>query len=161
VVAGGNGNAINNNHIYDNWRNGVRLLHVPAPLRGETDPRKNGDNSHRNRMRGNFMGVRSDGTRDPNGYDPSSNPNDHGDGYGDFWWDEQGDDNCWENNRGPGGAQATSFQFPLACPAEPTSEEGDPQKVASQASCAAWDPQDPVLDDPPGCDWFTRPPEPK
>ena len=150
VIAGGNGNAINNNHIYDNWRNGARLFHVPAPLRGEDNPKKNGDNSHRNRFRGNKMGVRPDGTRDPNGSDPDpSNPDDHGDGFGDFWWDEQGDDNCWENNRGPGGAQATSFRFPLACPAEPTSEEGDAQKVASQASCAAWDPQDPVLDDPP------------
>jgi hypothetical protein len=35
---------------------------------------------------------------------------------------------------------------------------GNPAKTASQATCATWDPND--NPDPPGCDWFTRPPEP-
>ncbi len=36
---------------------------------------------------------------------------------------------------------------------------GDQAKLASQASCATWDPYE--NPDPPGCDWFTRPPEPQ
>jgi hypothetical protein len=164
MIGGGNGNVITNNHIFDNWRNGVRLLWVPASARGEEDPSKEFDTSHQNRFIGNQMGVRPGGARDPNGYDPDPlNPNDHGDGYGDFWWDEEGRKNCWKGNRGPGGDPATSFEFTLACPAPSflPNGEGDPVKTASQAPCASWDPQSPVLDDPPGCDWFNTPPEPK
>ncbi len=32
-------------------------------------------------------------------------------------------------------------------------------KTASQAMCSTWDPF--TNPDPPGCDWFTRPEEPK
>jgi hypothetical protein len=35
---------------------------------------------------------------------------------------------------------------------------GNPAKTASQATCATWDPYE--NPDPPGCDWFDRPPEP-
>jgi hypothetical protein len=108
MIGGGNGNGITGNHIYDNWRNGVRLLRVPAFLRGEDDPTKTYDTSHQNRFIDNRMGVRPDGRRDPNGYDRNPlNPNDHGDGYGDFWWDEEGNGNCWKGNRAPGGSEPT------------------------------------------------------
>jgi hypothetical protein len=36
---------------------------------------------------------------------------------------------------------------------------GNPAKTSSQATCSTWDPFN--NPDPPGCDWFTRPKEPK
>jgi hypothetical protein len=148
-IFGGNGNIIRNNHIYDNWRDGSKLLWVPANFRGETDPAKEVDTSFDNTYRDNKMGVRPDGTRDPNGND--------------FWWDEQGKGNCWSANAGPGGATPTdNVLAPLpGCPGSSAFSPGDPTKTASQAPCAAWDPQDDVMKDPPGCDWFERPPEPR
>jgi hypothetical protein len=152
VIAGGNGNRVRNNWFFDNWRNGVRLFWVPAAARGDTSANQY-DTSNNNRFAGNRTGVRPTGVRDPNGDDPSK-------GYADFWWDEEGVGNCWQGNRGPGGAQPTTNGFPLACPVEtPPPHQGDPAKIASQATCASWDPQ--TNTDPPGCDWFTRPPEPK
>ena len=32
--------------------------------------------------------------------------------------------------------------------------------LATQATCSQWNPYDPALQDPPGCDWFVVPPEP-
>ena len=52
------------------------------------------DTSNKNRYDDNKVGVRPDGTRDPNGVD--------------FWWDEEGSGNCWQGNTGPGGAKPTS-----------------------------------------------------
>ncbi len=155
LIAGGNGNRVRENRIYDNWRNGLRLLYVPALARGEDDATKQRDTSHRNRIVDNLMGVRPGGGRDPNGQDPSK-----GDGYADFWWDEQGDRNCWGANKGPGGRKPVDNGFPQECPATtPWRLTGQPDKTASQASCASWDPE--TNPDPPGCDWFNRPPEPK
>jgi hypothetical protein len=45
-----------------------------------------------------------------------------------------------------------------ACPGTDTERPGNQAKLASQASCATWDPYE--NPDPAGCDWFTRPPEP-
>ena len=93
------------------------------------------------------MGVRPDGARDPNGND--------------FWWDEEGRGNCWTGNTGPAGAAPTSnvvLGLP-DCPARACCCPASPAKTASQATCSTWDPYD--NPDPPGCDWFTRPEEPK
>ena len=46
------------------------------------------------------------------------------------------------------------------CPGLPGHTETTPEKLALLAPCGSWDPQDDLLQDPPGCDWFTRPPEP-
>src|SRR5215207_1276605 len=155
-IFGGNGDIVRDNWIYDNWRDGVKLLHIPAAFRGE--PEKGIDTSFDNTFADNMMGVRPDGARDPNGND--------------FWWDEQGRGNCWSGNKGPGGAEPTSNvpavpATPLApavgglppCPGSSTYMPGDTAKLASQATCATWDPA--TNTDPPGCDWFTRPPEPR
>jgi hypothetical protein len=155
-IFGGNGDVVRGNWIYDNWRDGVKLLHVPAAFRGEPD--KGIDTSFDNTFADNMMGVRPDGTRDPNGND--------------FWWDEQGRGNCWSGNKGPGGAEPTSNvpvvpATPLTprlgglppCPGPSTYSQGNVEKTSSQATCATWNPTDNT--DPPGCDWFTRPPEPQ
>jgi hypothetical protein len=144
-IFGGNGDIVRDNHIYDNWRDGVKLLWVPAAFRGE--PEKGIDTSFDNTFAGNRMGVRPDGTRDPNGND--------------FWWDEQGRGNCWSGNTGPAGGEPSSnmlLGLP-ACPGATVFSPGMPQKTASQATCATWDPYE--NPDPPGCDWFTRPQEPR
>jgi hypothetical protein len=44
------------------------------------------------------------------------------------------------------------------CPNDAPYSPGNTAKLASQASCATWDPYE--NSDPPGCDWFDRPPEP-
>lgn len=152
LIAGGNGNIARNNYIFDNWRNGIMLHYVPAILRGSdsTGQSENTgnpfDTSHRNRFTGNRMGMRPDGTADPNGTD--------------FWWDEEGADNCWSRNIPADGAEITSDPATLpGCPAGSIFSTGHPIKDATLAPCATWNPQDST--DPPGCDWFTQPPEPK
>jgi hypothetical protein len=156
LIAGGNGNIVRDNDVYDNWRSGFRLFWVPAALRGDNDPSKTYDTSNSNRYTTNRMGVRPDGTRDPNGTD------------GDFWWDEEGTGNCWQDNTGFGGAAITTMPgYPIAsipttlpgCPGGNIFSPGNPARVASQVTCATWNPTDQT--DPPGCDWFTRPQEPQ
>ena len=165
LIAGGNGNVVKNNFFFDNWRNGVRLLWVPAAVRGEPDLAKQRDTSNHNRFVGNQMGFRPSGVRDPNGNDPNAGrPTQKGDGYADFWWDQEGAGNCWRGNRGPGGRAPTTNGFRFACPVTaPPTPAGDPAKTGSQASCAAWDPNPgPTYNpDPTGCDWFRTPPEPR
>ena len=150
LIAGGNGNIVRNNRIYDNWRDGTKLFFVPASFRGEGEDGI--DTSFENEHTGNQMGVAQDGSRAPNGND--------------FWWDEQGYGNCWSGNAGPNGSEPTA-NFVLAlhgCPGLPPGPPpapGNPAKTASQGPCAAWDPQDEALQDPPGCDWFETPPKPE
>jgi hypothetical protein len=153
LIAGGNGNIARNNYFYDNWRQGIMLLWVPTAFRGEdstgqsiNDPANQYDTSNKNEFSSNSMGVRPDGTRDPNGVD--------------FWWDEEGAGNCWSGNKGPGGAAVTADPATLpACPTGSAFSMGRPEKQAPNVPCASWNPVDNT--DPPGCDWFTQPAEPK
>ena len=143
LIAGGNGNIVRNNIVFDNWRNGFQLFFVPSEARGE--PGKGIDTSHDNRFTGNRMGVRPDGRPSPNGKD--------------FWWDEQGKGNCWEGNQAARGKQLKSEPASLpACPGSPVSLPPHP-RLATQAPCATWNPEDNT--DPAGCDWFTTPPRPQ
>lgn len=153
LIAGGNGNIARNNYFYDNWRQGIMLLWVPTALRGDdstgqsiNDSSNQYDTSNKNAFENNSMGFRPDGTRDPNGVD--------------FWWDEEGAGNCWSGNKGPGGAAVTSDPATLpACPDGSAFTPGRPEKQAPNVPCATWDPM--TNTDPPGCDWFTQPSEPK
>jgi hypothetical protein len=146
LIAGGNGNIVRRNRFWDNWRGGVRLLYVPATFRGESDPDKTFDTSNANQFTDNVFDEGPDGTRDPNGTS--------------FWWDEEGARNCWAGNRGFHGAPVTSDPAMLpGCPVGSLFTPGNVAKTLSQASCSTWDPMDNT--DPPGCDWFTRPPEPQ
>ncbi|HEV2873894.1 MAG TPA: right-handed parallel beta-helix repeat-containing protein [Thermoleophilaceae bacterium] len=83
MIAGGNGNEIRGNRIWDNWRRGTMLFQVPDALSGSS-----GTNSvsHRNRQHDNVMGLAPNGDRVPNGVD--------------FWWDDAPaqEDNCWFDN---------------------------------------------------------------
>ena len=97
----------------------------------------------------------------------------------DFWWDEEeGQDcieeqpgcvdtdtqygNCWAGNVGFDGQAYTSDPPALllpACPGLDVFRPGNSAKQATLVPCATWHPID--NPDPPGCDWFTTPPEPQ
>jgi hypothetical protein len=157
LIGGGNRNIIRNNRIWDNWRAGVMQFWVPSAFRG-SDPTGQSENSgpaydaqtdtsNGNRMEANVMSVNRAGLRDANGND--------------FWWDEEGSENCWTANQAGAGNAITSDPALLPdCPGSSVHLEINPAKFAALAPCATWDPQDDLLQDPPGCDWFTLPPEP-
>src|SRR4051794_22724052 len=110
-IAGGNHDQVRDNYFYDNWRRGTMLFSVPdflvcGPAAGGNmlagcDP--NGQTtSYNNSHYDNHMGVRPDGTADPNGTD--------------FWWDPYPNTtgNCWWANKPASGAAIT--QSPLVPP---------------------------------------------
>jgi hypothetical protein len=139
-VVGGNDNLFEDNWIYDNWRRGTMLVTVPGPASEPPQPESN-PTSHRNVYRLNHMGVSPSGERLPNGVD--------------FWWDEAGNGNCWEQNTGP---KITSDPSQLeTCPGRQLSvpNMGNPQKQAVLASCATWPEESSAA-----CDWFGSPPPP-
>jgi len=143
ILYGVNDNLISNNNIYDNWRSGVRLFWVPASIRGENDPAKQMDTSNGNKFIHNQLGY-DDGKRQPNGVD--------------FFWDENGKDNCWADNRAPGGRITSDPASLPGCQAGLPFQQGNFAKLAAEAPCAEWDPE--TMPDPPGCTWFTTPSKP-
>jgi hypothetical protein len=168
-IAGGNRDIVRNNWVWNNWRDGFRLLHVPAAFRNQ--PEKGIDTSFDNHFTGNHMGVTPGGRRAPNGQD--------------FWWDEQGKGNCWGGNVAAPGRKITSDPpssagggslpkppvsiggvVPIAvltlpsCPdPSPVSRPGKSSKLAGEAACVTWDPD--TNPNPPMCTWFTTPARPK
>jgi hypothetical protein len=175
LIAGGNANKVEENYIFDNWRRGTMLHWVPATLRGEEDTGKTYDTSANNQYLRNCMSSRPfdleavdfsvcEGTQDLNGVD--------------FWWDEEeGNDcieeqpgcvdndtqfgNCWSGNVGfdgqPFSSDPPEILLPV-CPGLDIFRPGNSEKQATLVPCATWHPID--NPDPPGCDWFTTPPEP-
>jgi hypothetical protein len=61
-IAGGNNNNISGNRIYDNWRRGSMLIHVPDSLSDEKKTTVN-STSHRNRYHDNVMGIAPNGSK--------------------------------------------------------------------------------------------------
>lgn len=144
IVAGGNANLFSRNHIYDNWRYGAIQFWVPAALRGDEEPNEQYDTSHFNRYIGNKMGISSAGESLPNGLD--------------FWWDEEGAGNCWQENvGGEDGISSDPSELPV-CDQTPIFSPGNTSKTASIAPCAAWTPEN---NHPPGCDWISKPERPE
>ncbi len=106
-LAGGNENVVRNNNFWDNWRRGIMLFAVPdatvcGPILGDTETPVPGctltgiSTSYNNKFYGNTMGVAPGGAAKPNGVD--------------MWWDAfpTNTGNCWWNNKGPGGKNATA-----------------------------------------------------
>lgn len=165
MIAGGNHNLVEDNLIYDNWRTGVMLFWVPTILRESPSepgdfPSTIEDNqdqfevSHDNWFRKNEMGESPDGLIQPNGTD--------------FWWDDQGGGNCWEDNKSTatedGTPTSNSPHTNRNLTTLPTCDEpsvdlpSNAVKSAGIAPCAAYDRED--QPNPPGCDWFETPAEP-
>jgi hypothetical protein len=150
VIAGGNWNLMEKNHVWDNWRAGYMLIAVPAAIRNEPD--KGFDTSHFNRYVNNFMSVTPRGKLDLNGVD--------------FWWDDQGEGNCWQGNKtAKDWAITTNTMYPNGLPdcdsGGSVMVPSNPYKTGQIAACATYDRDDPELRDPPGCDFFDTPEEPK
>ena len=141
VFAGGNGNIVRDNWIYDNWRYGAMLFWVPAFIRGVDDPALQNDTSHSNQYVGNRMGRTPGGMRAPNGLD--------------FWWDEEGSGNCWEGN---GTVRSDPARLPACSPPAPFTP-ANPAKFTQLVACADWNPL--TNTDPPGCAWTRRPARPR
>jgi hypothetical protein len=162
LIAGGNSDIVRDNKIYDNWRRGTMLLAVPDAIScppGEqtcsaTNP---SSTSYDNRYYDNRMGLAPNGKEKPNGVD--------------FWWDEFPGDtgNCWFNNIGTDGTNASWTGDPQRAPVENTSVPGflpeactsgsnvgigDPAKEAMLLNCA----QVAIGDD--SCEWYVKPAKP-
>jgi len=161
-IAGGNKHQIRDNEFYDNWRRGTMLFSVPDQLicgeaaggnqQAGCDP-DGQTTSFYNSHYDNRMGIRPDGTADPNGVD--------------FWWDPYPGTvgNCWWDNRPAPGAKITSSPGPLpGCERGTRPDQsvgtGNPAQTGELLSCVAafetrnFDPNGP-------CPWFKTPPEPK
>lgn len=165
-IAGGNRHQVRNNYFYDNWRRGTMLFSVPdqlvcGPGAGGNEQAGCDPNavvpttSHYNSQYDNHMGVRPDGTADPNGTD--------------FWWDPYRGTkgNCWWNNTP---AQGVALTQSPAIPALPNCDSGknpdssiglgNDAQTAELLSCVAafetrnFDPNGP-------CPWFKTPAEPQ
>ena len=143
-IAGGNANQIRNNRIWDNWRRGTMLIHVPDSL---SDSRRTSQLStaHRNRYHDNIMGIAPNGKASPNGVD--------------FYWDEapSQQDNCWFDN-GTVTTDPPSPLMPANC--DNTSAgvtygaklSGELLPCAGSIETGSYDPAT--------CPWFRTPPRP-
>jgi hypothetical protein len=151
VIAGGNWNLLQDNTVWDNWRAGFMLISVPAVIREETDPAKAYDTSHFNKYTGNHVSLNPAGLVDLNGVD--------------FWWDDQGEGNCWELNVGANDAVTSNTMYPTGLPDCASGGSApipnNPAKTSQIAACATYDRNDPQFRDPPGCDFFDTPEEPE
>ena len=143
-IFGGNGNIVRDNYIYDNWRDGVKLLFVPAAFRGEPD--KAIDTSFDNTFADNrwACGPTACATRTATTSGGTRRAR-----------------QLLERQRRAGRRTPSSNVLTglPACPGSTVFSPGVPIKTASQATCSTWDPYE--NPDPPGCDWFTRPEEPR
>ena len=149
LIGGGNYNRIERNEFFDNWRAGAMQIYVPASLRDEPD--KEGDTSHFNRYRANRLGFAPGGVLQPNGVD--------------FWWDDQGEGNCWQDNQSNGGDVTHNAADPRGLPdCDSGGSPGVPLnaiKTSQIASCATYDRRgDDTAQDPPECDFFDPPARP-
>ncbi len=148
LIAGGNFNSTDHNWIYDNWRYGTMQFWVPAPLRDEYDPSKMYDTSNYNHSFKNHLGLTPDGEKLHNGQD--------------FWWDDQGLGNCWEDNESSRGEPTNNFTVDPGPCADGGSQvvPGLPAKDAGFLSCSQYDRSDPTWKHPPECTWFDSPEKP-
>jgi Right handed beta helix region len=141
-IAGGNGNEIRNNRIWDNWRRGAMLINVPDSFSGSS-----GTNSvsHRNRYHDNVMGRAPNGDRMPNGVD--------------FWWDDapMQEDNCWFDN-GNVTTDPPAPMMPSNCDNTSTGAtygQHFPELIGCAGSIAGGGGYDPDA-----CPWFKTPEKP-
>jgi hypothetical protein len=143
IVAGGDYDQFRDNWVYDNWQSGFILLWAPGAVRGDFSSGAQENTSNFNRFTANHLGSDRSGHRLPNGVD--------------FWWDGQGQGNCWE-------ASSSAGSDPIALPscAGPASGGGrllsDPNKLLLVAQCSNYSLADRNL--PALCGWWDTPAKP-
>lgn len=152
MIAGGNYDVIRNNKVFDQWKRGLMLFHVPEAFRHDdpstSDPNKEFDTSHWNQYIGNHFAENTLLT--PSRVEPN--------GPADLWFDDSGTGNCWSGNTSvlPGGVtEDTQAYAGTGLPSDCTADGGGPPSVAIQqashnegrigflAPCALWVPDDP------------------
>ncbi|KAA1427583.1 right-handed parallel beta-helix repeat-containing protein [Nocardioides antri] len=144
----GNHNYVDQNEVWGNYRQGFMLFWVPpALLRGDYDPLHQTDNSNHNYFTRNRMGITPGGKASPNGLD--------------FWWDDAGVGNCWQDNVAPPGAEishnATLGHLP-DCDNPSLLPISNVVKTTTLVPCAAYDRYS--NPSPAGCNWIVTPPKP-
>jgi len=143
----GNHNFISSNQVWDNWRQGFMLFWVPpALMRDDYDPTHQQDNSNFNAFTKNELGYSPRGAVKPNGMD--------------FYWDEAGQGNCWQDNLVAPGKEVTHNSVrPLPDCGNPSQWPiGDLIKTVGLLPCAVYDRYS--NPDPVGCDWLDTPEKP-
>jgi len=162
LIAGGNGDVVRDNHIWNNWRRGTMLLAVPdaiscAPGTETCSIANASSTSYGNRFYDNVVGRAPGGKARPNGVD--------------FWWDQfpTNTGNCWFNNRGPDGTNAdwtgdpqrfasagssVPGFLPEDCLSPGNVGTGAPLKEATLLNCAQ------VAIGDPSCEWYVKPAKP-
>ena len=143
----GNHNFVSSNHVWDNWRQGFMLFWVPpALMRDDYDPTHQQDNSNFNAFTKNELGYSPKGEVLPNGID--------------FFWDEAGQGNCWQDNLTAPGKEVThNYALDLPDCGNPSQWPiGNLVKTTQLIPCATYDRfSNP---DPPACDWLDTPEQP-
>jgi hypothetical protein len=144
-IAGGNGNEIRSNRIWDNWRRGTMLIYVPDSLSGGPSGGPQDSTAHRNRYHENVMGVAPGGERMPNGVD--------------FWWDEAANqrNNCWFDN-GEVTTDPPAPLMPQSCENTSAGVTYGPKLSGELLPCAGSIESDSY--DANMCPWFRTPPRP-
>jgi len=144
----GNHNYVEDNQVWDNWRQGFMLFWVPpALMREDYNPLHQTDNSNHNHFVRNRMGVSPSGDYEPNGLD--------------VWWDDAGLGNCWQDNQAAPGRKLThnaTLGYLPNCKIRSLLPISNLVKTTSLLPCAGYDrysnPQ------PRGCTWITTPSKP-
>jgi hypothetical protein len=184
IYAGMNDARVNNNYIFDNWRNGSMLFAVPDAVtsgggaEGNINPGiscpgapDNGiSTSCGNQFFSNVMGKAPPGFTFPGavdqfGADHSSGPGPHPNGT-DFWWDEffGNTGNCWFNNIGPDGTAGSITGPGTGTPPDvlpsncgTSAGNGDAAKEQYLLECSNGPDND---TGPTDCDWWRPAPRP-
>jgi hypothetical protein len=192
LYAGMNDARVHDNWIFDNWRNGAMLFSIPDAFTNgggaEGDifpgvscpgaPQNGISTSCGNRYFDNFVGRAPRGFRFPETIDMFGNAHAPDDGKrakpngNDFWWGEffpQSTGNCWFDNRGwdgseasvtgPGAAGRLPATQPQVLPSDCGTSLGsdDPAKLAYLVECGNGPDEDTGPND---CDWWTLPAPP-
>lgn len=160
VIGGGNYNVNQNNRMWDNWRYGYMLFHVPTALRyGEEQPPDDYavanpyDNSYFDRFLNNRFAENA--LFDPPLLQPNTN---------DFWFDNSGTGHCYDGNTSMAGAISADTGGVLPLPGGPCTDGPIPDaagqtaaaqndRIAFLASCIAYDRDDPATKSP-ECPFF-------
>ena len=162
VIGGGNYDVNQNNQMWDNWRYGYMLFHVPTSLRyTETGPDEYAlanpyDNSYFDRFLTNHFAENA--LHDP----PLLQPNAF-----DFWFDNSGTGHCFDGNTSFDAAVTSSTSdsgAPIPLPGGPCTDGPVPDaagqtaaaqndRIAFLASCIAYDRTDPSTKSP-ECPFF-------
>src|SRR5690606_37499587 len=133
---------VNDNEIYDNWRNGVMIFWVPGIIRGDSGVLAQLDTSNHNRVADNRFGFHPAGVVQPNGTD--------------LWWDDQGIGNCWEGNVAATGTVTFDALLPLPdCTIGSLLPAGNAVKSLQLLPCGEYNRSS--NPSPANCDWFTTP----